>query len=59
MFETITLFTFIISVMGAIMYSLGEIGNMAMGYKNMNFIKVCCYIIVALSGMWCLFVSSL
>ena len=59
MFESITLFAFIVSVMGAVIYSLSEIGNMAMGHKNVNIIKVCCYIIVALCGMWCLFVSSL
>lgn len=59
MFESITLFAFIVSVMGAILYSLSEIGNMAMGYKDINFIKICCCIIVALSSMWCLFVSSL
>lgn len=59
MFEAITLFAFIVSVMGAVIYSLSDIGNMAMGYKDIDFIKVCCYIVVTLCGMWCLFVSSL
>lgn len=59
MFEAITLFAFIVSVMGAVIYSLSEIGNMAMGHKDIDFIKVCCYIVIALCGMWCLFVSSL
>lgn len=59
MFEAITLFAFIVSVMGAVIYSLSEIGNMAMGHKDIDFIKVRCYIVVALCGMWCLFVSSL
>ena len=52
MFEAITLFAFIVSVMGAVIYSLSEIGNMAMGHKNVSIIKVCCYIIVVFCGLW-------
>ena len=38
MFEAITLFAFIVSVMGAVIYSLSEIGNMAMGHNVIDFI---------------------